>query len=172
MHLYNYKQVLKAKITSGILANSDKKVKAIDGNLYENQSVITNFRIDNVLASEYGEKPTITYAEFPVFGNGIDGIPTEVKADDYDLNSHVSGLTLSSVVFAKSMEWNNNSVGSIVAVAENQTDEPITVCEIGLFSSAVNTSWDESNVVMWHREVFNPVTLQPGDAYTFTINFV
>ena len=170
MHLYNYRQVLKAKLTSGILNNSDKKVKAIDGNEYEHQGAIVNVKIDSVTASIYGEKPTIQNALFPVFGNGIDGVPTEVKPDDYDLNSH-SNLTVRSVTFAKSIEWNSNQAGAIVVLVENMTDEQITVCEVGLFTSVSAASWDEASVFMWHREVFEPVTVQPGESYTFTFNF-
>ena len=98
-------------------------------------------------------------------GNGT----AEPKADDYKLESPlVLNVSQSSCI-----ELNNNKI-TVSRSFINNTDENVTVSEIGCYLFATN-SWSNSvnsseyiPIVMIGRKVLkNPVTILTGELYTF-----
>ncbi len=146
----------------------------IDGSKHTT-SYISSINLGNVgVQNKYGQKEVRTFMITPYAGNGVNGVPTPVDYDDYDLNSVVDDLTFVSMtsIPATATSVDSHITHTYIAIAENQTDAPITICEFGLFIPCMATQeWTPSQQLMIHREVFEPVTIQPGEAFTFTINF-
>lgn len=152
--------------------NSVKTLKSYNGemNMFT-WSASNNYYLNYCTTKNNHTETLQMYYNFPIFGNGVNGVPTEVSENDYCLDSLVEDLTVSQFVNMVDDTYGTNSIGSYLAIVENRTDTPITVCELGVCVSFAQSVWDDTKVVMMHREVFEPVTIQPGEAFTFTINF-
>lgn len=100
---------------------------------------------------------------FLSYGSGT----TEPTADDYTLESPISTLTGSSATCGKTA-----SGKQYTQVVTNETNEDVTITELGLFV-LVNATYNYATVmnssIMLYREVLDaPVTLEPGQTATFT----
>lgn len=101
---------------------------------------------------------------FLSYGSGT----TDPTTDDYTLESPISTLTGSSASCGKTA-----SGKQYTQVVTNETNEDITITELGLFVLVHINSISElamRSSVMLYREVLDtPVTLEPGQTATFTV---
>lgn len=128
------------------------------------------------IAKAFGTMTTRLVPETPVgwsyntdiaflsYGSGT----TEPTADDYTLESPISTLTGSSATCGKTA-----SGKQYTQVVTNETNEDITITELGLFV-LVNVAYSEASAmkssVMLYHEVFDiPITIEPGQTATFTV---
>lgn len=102
---------------------------------------------------------------------------TEPTADDYCLEAETSALTLVSASTTGNYTNDNlsegNSAKTIVATYINNTEEAVTVSEVGYFiEHAESYNLDGSNTTVRNflmaREVIDPVEIGAGETYTFT----
>lgn len=93
---------------------------------------------------------------------------TEPTADDYNLESVISTLTGSGatqVITATGKQYTQ--------VVTNETADTITVKEIGLYALFWSAEIPGLRPALLYREVLDaPVTLQPGQTNTFTVELV
>ena len=93
-----------------------------------------------------------------VFGSGI----TPPKKTDYKIENHIAdGLTYSEASTSRT-----NNIVSWVQPVQNTSSEPITISEVGLFSSF---GPKQLCVLLTRTVLDNPVVLQPNEVKTFTI---
>lgn len=102
---------------------------------------------------------------------------TEPTADDYSLESETTALTLVSASTTGSYTNDNisegNSAKTIVATYVNNTEEAVTISEVGYFIEHADsynldgTNRTSRNFLM-AREVIDPVEIGAGETYTFT----
>lgn len=106
------------------------------------------------------------------FGSGT----TPATSDDYKLESVIdyseNALNVVSSTAAAVVDKNTPYVYSYTV--KNNSDEDITISEIGLISKIfdLNKSTSASDYItyfLWARDTFEPVTLQPGDTRAFTM---
>lgn len=102
---------------------------------------------------------------------------TEPTADDYSLESETTALTLVSASTTGSYTNDNisegNSAKTIVATYVNNTEEAVTISEVGYFiEHADSYNLDGTNKTsrnfLMAREVIDPVEIGVGETYTFT----
>lgn len=175
MQNYNFNQWLKRKFIGAESEISNNRYVNIVGDEIENAGVGDARIYVWGIYNKYGEYINYTGQLFACFGNGIDGIPTEPNYTDYNLNSNIIDLDITSYSFNPSSGYDSASVGSVTILTENKTSSPITVCEVGIYNamfSGSNYGWREDGTVMLYRETFEPVTLQPNETRAFTINFM
>lgn len=99
------------------------------------------------------------------------GATTQPTFDDYQLEAQTTGLThIGSPLIINLF---NNGVFRILQTVRNNTANAITVNEMALAIGAapiVNNSYVVPNYIILTREILDdPVTIQPGEDYTFTI---
>lgn len=140
----------------------------IDGSKHTT-NYLSSINLNNTsVTNKYGQKESQIFRVSPYAGNGT----KPVSFDDYDLESVIYDLTFVAMASNTITDEESDIVHSYTIVAQNNTDAPITVSELGLFIPCLSTSaWTPAQNLMIHREVFEPVTIQPGEAFTFTINF-
>ena len=61
----------------------------------------------------------------------------------------------------------SSSIMTITRVIRNIGNAPLTISEVGLYASYMNTF---TGAMMLAREVIEPVTLQPGEKHSFTMD--
>ena len=61
----------------------------------------------------------------------------------------------------------SSSIMTITRVIRNTGNAPLTISEVGLYASYANTF---TGAMMLAREVIEPVTLQPGEKHSFTMD--
>lgn len=124
-----------------------------------------DFRFKSINGEDFTTNSS-TYATIRVnaslhVGTGSD-TPTSA---DYHLTNKDANLT----VIAQSSTINNSGVYSEDYIAiftktyRNNTDSDVIVTEIGVESN------DGTNYALMARDVFDPVTIAPGEAYTFSM---
>jgi len=166
----NFKAIIRLPFL-GDTSNTNKcSVKKINGEnsypcLYNQAS--TSFGL-NIMANESYRKIIV--------GNGT----TPPSSDDYALENMITGLTINtSDSFPNYNEQkigdgdnmynvlNNYGVVNITATATNNTDNDITISEIGFVVALSSSSIEEG--IMIDREVFSPITIHPDESYSFYI---
>lgn len=91
---------------------------------------------------------------------------TTVNADDYKL-SNMLNLDITANVWSAGGNVNNYTRCVTVATTyTNNTEESVTVTEVGMYIKRSNTS--QIYYLMAHELMDEPVTLAPGESYTFT----
>ena len=151
-----------------IAGYNDGMFLAMDGTEKKYGNVGMNVRFNQINTNnKYGETPIVTYAFSPCFGSGT----KPVEVNDYDMDKVNTDISIAGASAIGSPDRESQYMASFAIVVENKKDYPITLSEIGLFSANSTSSWDKSQIVLLYREVFDPVTIQPGEAFTFTINF-
>lgn len=102
-------------------------------------------------------------------GNGT----TAPTVDDLDLESEINTLTKMSGGNTTSTAWayntyENNYIGNIYATFKNDTANDITVTELGVRADDINFAGVYKQFLMI-RETFDPVTIAPGETYSFSV---
>lgn len=101
---------------------------------------------------------------FLAYGDGT----TEPTADDYTLTNYIDDLTCSSATCGKTATGKQYT-----QVVTNETNDDIEISEIALFALVyVNNTQPSAmkSAIMLYREVLDtPVTLEPGQTATFTV---
>ena len=155
-------------IFANSVASKARQVKAISGNLEEVSAApsytcnVGCFNNPVIKLSNEANKITLEVGT----GN------THPTVNDFSLAEKCEQLTPISIISTYSSETYENAsyCVNISKTFKNNTDSEITINEIALTASAISAS----NGVHSHnfivcREVIEPVTLQPGDTYTFSI---
>jgi hypothetical protein len=100
---------------------------------------------------------------FLSYGSGT----TDPTTDDYTLTDYIDNLTCSSGTCGKTANGKQYT-----QVVTNETNEDITITELGLFVLVhVNYSQPsamKSSVMLYHEVLDTPITLEPGQTATFT----
>lgn len=84
-------------------------------------------------------------------------VKLENVTEDYEIVTQTKGIPLK---FSSSMI-------NITRVIQNTGNAPLTISEVGLYASYANAF---TGAMMLAREVIEPVTLQPGEKHSFTMD--
>ena len=98
----------------------------------------------------------------------------EPTANDYNmLETSLSGvLTRVDGSAAHNDSVNNNYMASWSATYKNNTDQPITVTEIGVWYYNTYQDWTDGHpqiILVAHELLEEPKVIQPGESYAFSI---
>ena len=88
---------------------------------------------------------------------------------DINITNRDAGLTVVNRTNTSGIvnpEYTQDYIGIFTVTYRNDTDSDVTVSESGLFGTA---NGDGIKSVLLARDVFDPVTIAPGEAYTFTM---
>lgn len=96
-----------------------------------------------------------------VFGEGS----TPVKSSDISIESPITEgfdviLQTSNIPYIYS-----STVMTVTRIIQNTSSTPITISEVGLYGAN-----NQTTAIMLAREVIEPVTLQPGEKHSFTMD--
>ena len=94
-----------------------------------------------------------------------------VTQNDYKLESiiPVSKLKIINEIIQRQKDY--DSLVTMYLTVKNITEENISVSEIGYFYSRwISNNPYSSDQVMMIRQVFDTITIKPGEVYTFTLN--
>ena len=113
-----------------------------------------------------------TSTQYPKNNVGCYGIrlgtgDAEESDADYNLDTPNNELTEVSQSQVYGDQWTDNYIANYTGVFKNNTDHDVNIKEVGVFY--YNNYTTQPNPFMVARQVINPVTLQPGDTYTFTV---
>lgn len=103
-------------------------------------------------------------------GIGLDDTPE--TDDDYRLGNQTTDLTLLSdgtdFPGIRTVRYDEPlHIITATRTYRNDTSDPITIKEVGLFSKPKNVA---SEYIMLARQVITPVTINPGESYTFQMS--
>ena len=94
---------------------------------------------------------------------------TAPTVDDYDLDNYISTLSVISNSYNNIQpSYNDNLIASAGTIVRNNTNQDITITEVGLCST--HNSSDPDMYILYAREVLETaVVLHPGDTYSFAM---
>ena len=96
-----------------------------------------------------------------VFGGGS----TPVESSDISVESPITdGFTVISQT-SKIPYIYSSTIMTVTRIIQNTGSAPITISEVGLYGAN-----DSTETMMLAREVIEPVTLQPGEKHSFTMD--
>lgn len=96
-----------------------------------------------------------------VFGEGS----TPVKSSDISIESPITdGFTVISQTSNIPYIY-SSTIMTVTRIIQNTGSAPITISEVGLYGANTSTV-----PIMLAREVIEPVTLQPGEKHSFTMD--
>ena len=84
-------------------------------------------------------------------------IKLENVTEDYEIITQTKDIPLAF----------SSSIMTITRVIRNTGNTPLTISEVGLYASYMNAF---TGAMMLAREVIEPVTLQPGEKHSFTMD--
>lgn len=84
-------------------------------------------------------------------------IKLENVTEDYEIITQTKDVPLTF----------SSTIMTITRVIRNTGNAPLTISEVGLYASLVNAF---TGAMMLAREVIEPVTLQPGEKHSFTMD--
>lgn len=93
-----------------------------------------------------------------VFGSGT----TPPQKTNYKMENHIAN----GLIYSDNSTSETNNIVHWVQTVQNTSSEPITISEVGLFSSSNPTYF---SVLLTRTVLDNPVVLQPNEVKTFTI---
>ena len=96
------------------------------------------------------------------FGNGT----TKETENDYMIESLIDNLTINSATCTKLFDNYDDCYLQYRASVTNNTNENITISEIGLESYLNDYEW------IWYHKTFEPITLAPNETKTFAIDLM
>lgn len=178
MIMPNFMQLLNAFLSRGWVTTTFKdingEIKTVDNN------VGNSVWIDAYLNQIYANAPLGDYS-IDTFYNGsyifLGSGTTEPAKDDYTLEAPYAysegGLHVVSIIESYKENYNTNRVFTITV--KNNSNEDITVSEIGWFlawctdgTTGATPSAYFKNLMA--REVIEPVTIHPGEVRAFTMS--
>lgn len=156
-------------ITNGTSINTFTLYNGQDRTYYYNTIPLTYMTTSSLMTSETSTT-TNTYSRL-MFGNGT----TAVTPDDYKLESPItSGLSLLSMSQNPALTISSEGVSTRTAKYEfqvkNTSSTAITISEVGFYHSLFSSSTNNAPLMV-HREVFEPVTIEPSAVGTFVFEF-
>ena len=157
MILKNWKNMI-----LGYLASSSNSYALVR---YWDNSTTEGTQTKVVPISNTSTNPSGSYQAF-VYGCGT----TKESEYDYMLENRLTSLTINSFSMTKNYVTDisvENVNFAYRAVVSNNTDENITISEIGIVRGVPDTP---SSCVLLYRKTFEPITLAPNDTYTFAID--
>ena len=66
-------------------------------------------------------------------------------------------------------EWANNGTFSLTQTVSNNTENPVTVTEVGVYNSGATGT--NKACILLTRDVISPVTIAPNETKTFIISW-
>lgn len=93
---------------------------------------------------------------------------TAPAVTDYCLETGDSNLTLINQSMANAPNNAANFIKTLSATWQNNTNNDVSITESAWYANG-NGEWNSNYTAMMAREVFDPVTLHPGESYTFTM---
>ena len=111
------------------------------------------------------ESTTMANQTFVYVGSG----KTEPTYDDFNLESAISLSKLKVKSHSISKPCDFKSLCNITVVFENISDEDIEVSEIGWFSKCCNGGCDTIVWTLLARDVFDTITIKPGEVRSFVM---
>lgn len=92
-------------------------------------------------------------------------------SEDYTMDMTNQGLTIVNTTGTNDStpgHYNQNYIAIFTRTFRNDTDSDVTVCEVGIIGSG-RGPFSNSKDFLFARDVIDPVTIAPGEAYTFTM---
>lgn len=105
---------------------------------------------------------TIMGSIFLQVGSGTTG----ATVNDYNLESEISSLTIMSSSNSGNrnpINYDDNFIYNVSRSFKNNTENPITVTEVGVFATYSNRNY------LVAREVITPIIIDPQKTYTFNL---
>ena len=105
-----------------------------------------------------------------VLGTGT----TPPTIDDYKMESYIPSSTLSYVGSTITLPitataWANAGAFSLTQTVSNNTENPVTVTELGIYNGRVSSATGYCAILT--RDVISPVTIAPNETKTFIISW-
>lgn len=101
------------------------------------------------------------HGHWMVFGEGN----TPVESSDISVESPITdGFTVISQTSNIPYIYSSTAM-TVTRIIQNTSSAPITISEVGLYGANSSTE-----TIMLAREVIEPVTLQPGEKHSFTMD--
>lgn len=123
----------------------------------------------------YNETGTsVSSEQFYYFGIVLGTGTTPPTIDDYKMESYIPEGTLSYTGSSLTLpltdtEWTNNGTFSLTQTVANNTENPVTVTELGVYNSAITAT--TRACILLTRDVISPVTIAPNETKTFIISW-
>lgn len=136
-------------------------VVSVNGNTYENINNM-GFTISSIPSTHYHltDSNTNYYPNYRgiVFGSGT----TPPQKTDYKIENHIAD----GLIYTNNSTSKTNNIVNWVQTVQNISSEPITISEVGLFTTLGNKNFC---ILLTRTVLDNPVVLQPNEVKTFTI---
>ena len=125
---------------------------------------------DRVLESKDSGSPSVIGGFLNSLTIYVGSNDTPVTSGDYTFNEGNLGLTKvtsSGTNNSSEASYANNYIASFSATFRNDTNSDIIVKELGLIGNTNGQGY--INLAMIARDVIDPITIAPGEVYTFTM---
>ena len=92
--------------------------------------------------------------------------PASTDLDITNKNAGLTVVTRTATTGTINPSYTMDYIGIFTVTYRNDTENDITVCESGLMAEA---SGSANKTLLIARDVFEPVTIAPGESYTFSM---
>ena len=102
-------------------------------------------------------------------------VGSEESSYDYDFaggleNAGLTTLTVTNTIDGTQPSYTQNYIAIFSATYRNNTESDVTINEVGVIGNDNGSGYPSNDhFICIAREVIDPVTIAPGEAYTFTM---
>lgn len=157
-------------------SSSNAKVYRLTSNdmLGRGGNTNSNSGTTNNGALTYHETASTSTSNWYYFGIVLGTGTTAPTINDYKMESYIPEGTLSYTGSSLTLpltngEWANNGTFSLTQTVANNTENSVTVTELGIYNAGA--SGTTANCMLLTRDVISPVTIQPNETKTFIISW-
>ena len=93
---------------------------------------------------------------------------TEPASSDYFMDGRITALTEISSSSRAPAQFEEAFMQACTTTYINNTDQPVTVNELG-YAMCDDTSFSDDFAVLIARELIDPLVIQPGETFAFTM---
>lgn len=150
------------KTTAGVMANRNGHSNIVSSTTSSGQ------------LTYHENEVTSSSDQWSAFGIVLGTGTTAPTINDYKMESYIPSSTLSYVGSTITLpitatEWANAGALSLTQTVANNTENPVTVTELGVYNG--RTSSATGYCALLTRDVISPVTIQPNETKTFIISW-
>lgn len=157
------------------MANSQVKVYKLTANVMSNRQYNSNSGNNQLTMNgglTYNETAKTGSYVFSSWGIVLGTGTTPPTIDDYKMESYIPEGTLSYTGSSFTLplengEWANNGTFSLTQTVANNTENPVTVTELGVYNSGLTGT--STRCILLTHDVISPVTIQPNETKTFVV---
>lgn len=102
----------------------------------------------------------------------VGGGATAPVYSDLDLESEIDSLTVVNSTGTNddsAATYTQNYIAIFTKTYKNETESDVVVSEVGIKASGSPNNFTPVSDFLFARDVISPVTIKPGEAYTFTM---